>query len=319
MSYKIDANINEEAFILIKKLHNPNFKITLTAKACFEKYLEYLENIYFKHNRKTPKENNVFDMLFFTRGIPEKSIANFCKTHLHVGIQTLKNYKTFLERIDRYNFYGLKDLSFLIREIVFDLKPYILFFERQTNPTFEYLRFEKSNSGFSFQLNNAARKLIFFTYNKNIHLDGFTLLEMSPHMIRASIEKKIKRVLGIGNIYFQDDFSSPLIRNQFYFEFLKKSQNYIYPQGFELKKIERIYKWCNFPIHSGYRPKVHELDFALSYSSKLFNSNHKSLHNSIHIKEYEKIQKLLRDAILRELKNKPFRLDWVAPEAEILS
>ncbi|MBS9394164.1 MAG: hypothetical protein HEQ29_13795 [Dolichospermum sp. LBC05a] len=272
---------------------------------------KYIKNIYNK------SDSYLIDIVYVKESSldTETKINNYYRASLSLAI------KEFRELIKQINNDNITLLQKHIISYLFDIKPFIEFFEKKQNEDF-VLFYGARNYYTTSQEIRLASQSLFWQLPQNSIFDQKIAFNLAIFTLRQSLELKFKRICGIDEIH-----SNNYLGHDFFINFIKKNNHHFdFPENFSLCGIFKIYKWTNRIVHSGNRPRIWEIQFALEFTQSLFSGGtHKkdnqvilSVFGAVKIKEFNKLKHQLNQEICQELKTDISKIKWLDnPEAVI--
>jgi hypothetical protein len=250
----------------------------------------------------------------------EKKKTNYYRANLSLAIRELRKFIDEIKNQDN-NIILFKEhlLSY-----IFDIKPFIEFFERKQNNDFILFAGERNYYTTSQEIKLASNSL-FWQSPQNSIFDQKISFNLAVFTLRQSLELKFRRICGILEIHYNKH-----LKHDFFIDFIKQNRIYFdFPENCSLTHIFKIYSWTNLTIHSGNRPRIWEIQFALEFTQILFSGGtHKkdnkvisSVFGAVKIKEFNKMKQKLTQTISEYFKNgTDINIIWLdKPEAIIES
>lgn len=158
----------------------------------------------------------------------------------------------------------------MLRDILFDLRPFVEYFMQQKDPGYVFLRGGKNYTISTAETFHVARGLYYWTAAKDYDIPHKESQGMVSMVVRQSIEMKTKRVLAVNKITkIQNGWDYPF-KDLFRFIQQNKALLEYDPVNFEIVKL--IYKWACAYIHNGEIPRQWQNHFALLYMEKWFKA-----------------------------------------------
>lgn len=280
-----------------------------SATDSLNKLLYYLTNLEQKYLGKFPLKDDSYlvELVYVDENTlnTDKKKNNFFRASLCLAIRSFKMLlKTIQdEDVDIGNFPREH-----LRSYIFDFKPFVEFFERQQNPDFVFFQGSRNYYTTSQEIRLASKSL-FWQYPQNSIFDQKIAFNLAVFSLRQSLEMRFQRICGIREIFTHDGRQKPL-RHSFFPDFIKSNNShFIFPENFSLSHVRLIYNWTNLIVHSGYRPRIWEVQFALQFTQPLFSGGRQtvgnnlvhSVYGAVQVKGYRQLQEKLKEKIDEEL------------------
>ncbi|WP_160713138.1 hypothetical protein [Chitinophaga solisilvae] len=303
-------------------------KVKESAKDCLLGFASYLQDIVDRHVKKDKSENYdyVVGTIYKHQGKPKtkSESENYMKVSLCVGNHCFKLLVADLQKKDA----GLKLTTItrhvdLIRSYLFDLKPFIEYFERKKNPNFVLFKGWKSFHNTSHELENISQNLYWNGIYKQNIFDQKMAENIAVFTMRQALEIKFKRICGVLEI--QDkDHNGLKIPHNFFPDFIRQQTDHIKIADVDLKLVLKVYNWTNKTIHNAENPFIWELKYALDIIEPFFRDGEyrgkrmtqSSVYGAVKIINYAKLKAKLQTTLETSFeKFKPITLKFTKPEA----
>ncbi|MCE2696099.1 MAG: hypothetical protein PX483_00340 [Nostocales cyanobacterium LE14-WE4] len=274
---------------------------------------KYIKNIYNK------SDSYLIDIVYVKESFldTEKRINNYYRASLSLAI------KEFRELIKQINNDNITLLQEHIISYLFDIRPFIKFFEKKQNEDSVLLDGVRNYYTISQEIRLASHSL-FWKSPQNSIFDQKIAFNLAVFTLRQSLEVKFRGICGIHEIH-----SKKYLNHNFFIDFIEQNSHYFcFPENFSLCRVLKIYKWTNSIVHSGNRPKIWEIQFALEFTQPLFGGGEYkkdnqiilSVFGAVKIKEFNKLKHQLNQEISKKLNTDINDIKWLNnPEAIIES
>lgn len=255
--------------------------------------------------------------------ITDNEIDTFAKNHFAAAFYSLLDIKQ--KMIDEGNFKhtGIKKYGFLINELIFDLVIFANHIGRKTDPDYRLLNTWKANIEDSKWHYLGTHQLLYYSIYNDKRLDNKFSFIISPVILRQTIELKMNRIVGLGDI-IDNNGEKIFTKHNFIFDFIRKNKS-LFEFEFDINIIQKIFEFCNESVHKGIMPYFWQMFYAMKFCDKLFyDANFRkatSVYSAIKIKDYS----ILKSKLETELKNLfpspkyDINIYWIKPEAQILN
>lgn len=231
---------------------------------CFLDFESYLQSLCKKHlKRSSYSKEYIIGQILQTK-ISTENWNVWNKKQLFAAYQTCIRMRESMVANKMFDANGIKKHEFLIRNLIHDLKPFIEHLESTETERFVLFEGGKTNVSHSWENYHFARQLYFNSVLKENHFDSKTALIASPFVLRHAIEMKMKRIIGIEDV-FNATRTLPRLKHEFMFEFVKEHQSNFEFKDFQFSTIRQIFDWCNIAVHYGIMPRHWEIETALDY------------------------------------------------------
>ncbi|MFZ4860786.1 hypothetical protein ACL9RF_01230 [Sphingobacterium sp. Mn56C] len=308
--------MKDYAIKLINKLHDKRIRKTLqnnsreSTKTClygFKEYLNALVKNYVAEDKST-NDSYVIGRIFKNTGLIRNQVEynNFMKVSLSVANNKFNGLIKIIEGDDsKMKHSTIVKFSDLISNYIMDVKPFIEYFERKTNPEFILFKGWKSYNNHTFELSIISNNLYWNGFYKQNIFDQKMAINIACFTLRQALEIKFKRICGIYDIYNRE-FNGPKLRHDFFSDFIDGNSNLFEHPYKTLTDLVKVYKWTNVAIHNAENPLIWELRFALDYAGTFFkwgemvsedNRHIQSVNGSVVIKDYVELKRKLIDKI----------------------
>lgn len=326
-----------EAEVLLSKLDDKNyfkgsFKVRISTEKALLSFSVYLEKLV-KENLKNYTPNklpNLIPSIYRSNYIlsNEISLTNYYKDSLCIACAC---FKELVVRIyngkAKITFQDIKPYQQLIRSYIFDLKPYVEFFESKRDKNYEMFSGGKIYTIYPFEFNKLSGNLFWGSSYKSEVLDQRFALNLSCFTIRQSLEIRFKNALGVSQLR-DHKHNNIKLKHDFFPNFIKANKEHFNLPDIDLVSLMKIYNWTNRIIHSGTSPRVWEVQYALKSVEPLFMTKElnleegkrviSSIYGSIQIKDYLRLKEKLKNEISLLLEHDRFIIKFATPEAILL-
>lgn len=270
-----------EAQILLRKIDTTKYKspfdkkIKVSTIKALENFAEYLNNLTSTHLRKDKSsdlEYTIGAIFKDARNIKSGSDwNNFAKNNLGFANKCFQELVEFIKNKEpKHTAKAIRKYSEIIRDYIFDLKYFVEYFERKSDPNYVMFTGGKSYNNHSYELNLISNNLYWNAcYSQNI-FDQKMALNVSNFTLRQSLEIKFKRILGIYDVY-NKAFNGPKIKHEFFADFISDNSASFELPYTNLTFLLKVYKWTNITIHNAENPLIWQLKLALEYVNPFFS------------------------------------------------
>ena len=322
-------NKHEFIHILMDKARDTKyFESTsrMSAKEAFlqtEKELSRLNSIV--NNKKISDVtigNSIFRKL---RGeISDAEIEIFAKNHFAAAFYSFLDIKQRMIKDGSFSYGGIKKYGYLINEILFDILIFANHIGQEVDPEYVFFIGGKRNIEDSRWHYLGTLQLLYNSTHSNNMLDDKFAFIVAPVALRQTIELKMNRIIGLGDM-FDKKGKKIFTKHNFIFNFIKKNKA-LFEFNIELKIIQKIFEFCNESVHKGIMPYYWQMFYAIKFCDSLFfDPNYKGssffhIHSAIKIKNYAQLKANLENELIKQFPSPEYDLDlhWVQPEAQLL-
>jgi hypothetical protein len=243
----------------------------------------------------------------------EEKKKNYYRASL---ILAIREFSRFIGNINIDDIIPFKEH---ILSYIFDIQPLFDFFEKPHNNDFVLFGGIRNYYTTSQEIRLASCSL-FWQSPENSVLDQKIAFNLAIFTLRQSLELRFKRICGIFKIN-----SNNYLKHDFFIEFIKKNNGHFdFPDNCSLCEIWKIYQWTNSIVHSGNRPNIWEIQFALEFTRPLFSGGEYkkdnqiilSVFGAVKIKDFDNMKNKLNQEICEKLKIDISDVEWLEnPEA----
>lgn len=180
-------------------------------------------------------------------------------------------------------------LRLVLRDYVFDLKPYVEWLERKKNVTL--FRGGKNYRIESFQLFMLAQQLNCGSGDLGDHKASQAA---GIFVLRQALETRFFRAVGVD---LRDRYGqAPKIRHGFHLDFIESNPQHFALVGCSLAQIEHVYKWSNDIVHGAYQPLAWQVAHAVDVCAPIFapgsyrDGHGFSVHGAVQITQIEEMR-----------------------------
>jgi hypothetical protein len=296
----------------------------LSAKDAFlltEKELRRLNSIVNKNKLSdTAIANVIFNKL---RGeIAEQEIEIFAKTHFAAGYYSFLDLKEKMIKENCFNYVGIRKYGFIINELLYDIMIFANHIGQKNDSQYSFFNGWKATIEDSRWHNLGTFQLAYYSIFKDKRLDNKFALILTPVALRQTIELKMNRIVGIGDL-FDRNGQKIFTKHNFIFDFIKRNKNLL-ELNIDIKLINKIFEFCNDSVHKGIMPYFWQIFYALRFCDDLFyDPNFKkatSVHSAVKIKDYSLLKSNLEKELIKQFPspNYDLHIQWIKPEAQII-
>lgn len=296
---------------LIARLHARDFQIKssrhksrMSTRSVLFSLLEYFKTVDSIANKKKFQDTYLIGCIYHDkRYLKNTEYVNFARAQLHLAV---KSFGAFLSKIDADSLNHFQILKYKDKIIayIFDMKPFVEFFERKFQPDFQLF------VGFDVKVNTTLElfktlEALFWYPNINPKLlDQKATFNLLTFAIRQAIEVKFKRIFGIVDLY-NKNYSGPKLRHDFFVNFVKEHLEYFETPKLPLQYVIKIYEWSNYTIHNAINPRIWEIQFAMDQLSPWFavytetfgSKTTSSAYGAVRIKKFEELKSKIFESI----------------------
>lgn len=262
---------------LTPKVMRGNRKINVTAKKALYDMKDYLHDLKKRTLKRDYSNNNshlVGNIFRDLRTLKDGSeLTQYVKTNMYIAIEAFDNLILQIEKKEkRIDANSLQKYSDIIREFVFDFKPFVEFLEKDQKG-FIFFRGGKSYGNSAFELFKTCEALYWYPTVGNQVIDKKATTNLNLFSLRQSLEIKFKRIFGVFELYNKDKADIKL-RHDFFPNFINDNLNYIDIQlpSINMTELLKIYNWTNYTIHNAVNPRIWQIYYAIKICSSIFKS-----------------------------------------------
>ncbi|MBZ0244457.1 MAG: hypothetical protein K8H85_00775 [Cyclobacteriaceae bacterium] len=324
---KVATNLN---YYLTPKVVRSNRKVKVNAKVALYDFRDYLHDLKKRTIKKDYSVNNsylvgnIFRELRSLKDGPE--LKQYLKTNLCVAVDSFDQLVSQIELKEKViNQRVLTKYADLLREFVFDLKPFVELLERETDKKFIFFRGGKDFSNSAFELFKTCEALYWYPTISNQIIDKKATTNLNLFSLRQSLEIKFRRIFGVFELY-NKDLNDIKLRHDFFPNFISDNLSYIDIKlpSINMTELLRIYNWTNYTIHNAVNPRIWQINYAIKICGSIFapgqykrndDKNVLSIYASIKIKNNDILTNNLIESIYEFNDKKIFCFDNVRQEA----
>lgn len=246
-----------------------------STKSALLDFQSYLKNLKKTHLKKDYTDNNSYLVGCIYRDNSEIKAAEinaYVKAQFHVALKSFDNLIAHIEKQeDGLNSHTINKYADLIKDYIFDLKPFVEHLERTKNPEFELFTVWKPYNSSAFELFKTCQALYWYPNIDRRIIDRKAATNLSVFMLRQSMEIKFKRVFGIYKLYDRNK-NSLRLEHEFLPNFIENNKDLIKLElpGINMTDVLNIYKWTNHTIHNAINPNIWEVYYTLEIVNYLF-------------------------------------------------
>ncbi|WP_143885111.1 hypothetical protein [Chryseobacterium binzhouense] len=283
---------HEFIYVLKDKARSDKYKTVksrMSAKEAFlktEKEFRRLNSIVNKNKvLDTTIGNSIFDKL---RGeITDSEIDVYAKNHFAAAFYSFLDIKEKMSKEGNFNHIGIKKYGFLINELLYDIVIFANHIGRKVDPNYTLIVSGKANIDDSRWHFLGTFQLMYYSIFNDKRLDNKFAFIISPVALRQTIELKLNRIVGLGDI-FDNNGEKIFTKHNFIFSFIKKNRS-LFDFKIEMKIVQKIFEFCNDSVHKGIMPYFWQMFYAIKFCDDLFYDPNYKTSKSININSAVKI------------------------------
>lgn len=317
--------------LLDKARGHKNYRhIKMSAKYAFletEKELKRLNHLIRKGRKLSDRHigNSIFENAKV--GLSAIEIKTDVYDHFTAGYYSLLDIKEKMIENNCFNYIGIKKYGYIIKNVLYDLKPLANYIGQQNNPEYYFFNGFSSNIEDSIWHYKGTVQLLYnCIFDKNM-LDNKFAFILSPVSLRQTLEIKAMRLLGVGD-YYDLLGQKKYMPHHFFFDFMLKHKSHFEFSFIDIKIIKKVFEFCNNSVHKGLMPSYWQMFYATKFCDPLFydfqSTQRKDyhIHSAIKIKNYNELKQKLELEFSKKFPkpNYDLHIDWLKrPEAELIS
>jgi len=315
--------------VKITKVPPPPKREISTAK-CLKGFQAYLNHLTATSLKKDHSANAsyVIGALFKNERAISKDVDlySYAKINLALANRKLNDVIAEIEKSDpKLAYHSVRSCGDLIHEFVFDVRPFVEYFEQKKNPAFVLFKGWKSYHNSTTELFLISNNLYWNgSYKQNI-FDRKMASNIAVFTLRQALELKFKRLCGVIDV-LTDKMDGVKIRHDYFPDFIRlNSELYVLPE-MNITDLVAVYKWTNKTIHNAVNPRIWELRFAQDFCRPLFvwgsytdttGATTRSADGAVVLKDLGELQKRLTISIRSAFSTARY-IDFIAPECILL-
>lgn len=304
---------------------NKSIKSRMSAKEAFlqtEKEFRRLNSIVNKNKvSDITIGNNVFKKL---RGeITDSEIDVFAKNHFAAALYSFLDIKEKMIDEGNFNHIGIKKYGFLINELLYDIVIFANHIGRKVDPDYTLIVSGKANIEHSRWHYLGTFQLMYYSIFNDKRLDNKFAFIISPVALRQTIELKMNRIVGLGDI-FDNNGEKIFTKHNFIFSFIKRNRS-LFDFHMEMNIVQKIFEFCNDSVHKGIMPYFWQMFYAVKFCDALFyDPNYQtssSINSAVKILDYPLVKTKLEFEIKQQFPVPKYDVEihWISPEAQIIT
>ena len=303
-------------------------KLRKSTISCLEELSDYINSICSREIRKNYADNRSYVAgVIFREKKPFKTkneADQYCKCHLFLANQWLKflienaikvNGKASHRRVLKFEEH--------IQDFMHDVKPFIEYFEKKSNPEYSFFKGSKYYGQQSWQIFRESRELYWISTQDKFTCSYRMTINLSIFSLRQALELKFQRIIGIYAIY-NKKFEEPKVKYGYYSTFIEKHLTTIQTKYSSFNDLTKIYKWTNRTIHTGFMPYIWEQWYALELADLLFSAYDEnedgswSVHGAVKLTNHENLKIEFVKDFCDKYPTEIWCFDFDKPEAVVL-
>ncbi|HZY39519.1 MAG TPA: hypothetical protein VFE53_22845 [Mucilaginibacter sp.] len=309
----------------------PPPKRKLSTATCLKGFQAYLNQLTATSVKKDHSGNAsyVIGALFKNERAISKDVDlySFAKVTIALANRKFNDVVAEIEATDpKISNYSIRRCSDLIHEFIFDVRPFVEYFERKKNPEFVLFKGWKSYHNSTSEIFLISNNLYWNGLYKQNIFDRKMATNIAVFTLRQALELKFKRLCGVFDV-LTDDRDGVKIRHDYFPGFINENSDLFFLPDMNVTDLLRVYKWTNNTIHNAANPRIWELRFAQDFCRPLFTwgtytddagETTSSTNGAVVLKDLGELKKRLISSI-RSVFSTARYMEFMAPECILLT